>query len=72
MPWSGTSLMDQRAQFGAEAASGLFSMTELCQRYGISRKTGYKWEERYDGEADPRVGMPPARPGRTRTLRLRS
>lgn len=48
MPWSGTSLMDQRARFAAEAASGLFSMTELCERYGISRKTGYKWAERYD------------------------
>jgi putative transposase len=22
-------------------------MTELCERYGISRKTGYKWIERY-------------------------
>ena len=22
-------------------------MTELCQMFGISRKTGYKWIERY-------------------------
>ena len=22
-------------------------MTELCERYGISRKTGYKWIDRY-------------------------
>jgi transposase InsO family protein len=25
-------------------------MSELCYRYGISRKTGYKWEKRYDEE----------------------
>jgi len=25
-----------------------FSMTELCQRYGISRRTGYKWARRYE------------------------
>jgi len=24
----------------------LFSMTELCQRYRISRQTGYKWVSR--------------------------
>ena len=53
MTWSGTSLMDLRAQFAAEAASGLFSMTELCERYGISRKTGYKWEKRYDEGGRP-------------------
>jgi transposase InsO family protein len=23
-------------------------MTELCERYGISRRTGYKWRERYE------------------------
>ena len=53
MPWSGTSVMDLRARFAAEAASGLFSMTELCERYGISRKTGYKWEKRYDEGGRP-------------------
>jgi transposase InsO family protein len=28
--------------------SGLFSMSELCNEYGISRKTGYKWLGRYE------------------------
>lgn len=46
MPWSGT-CMEQRARFVLEAQRGLFSMTELCERYGVSRKTGYKWLERY-------------------------
>ena len=32
--------MDQRLQFIAEYILEVFSMTELCVRYGISRKTG--------------------------------
>jgi putative transposase len=26
---------------------GEFSVSELCRRFGISRKTGYKWLERF-------------------------
>ncbi|MEM7600875.1 MAG: helix-turn-helix domain-containing protein, partial [Verrucomicrobiota bacterium] len=26
---------------------GTFTVTELCQRYCVSRKTGYKWIDRY-------------------------
>jgi transposase InsO family protein len=40
--------MEQRARFVLEAQQGLFSITELCERYGVSRKTGYKWLDRYD------------------------
>jgi hypothetical protein len=29
-------------------AFSLYMMTELCTRYGISRKTGYKWLARFD------------------------
>ena len=48
MPWRESSLMDQRLQFIAEYILEVFSMTELCARYGISRKTGYKWIARYE------------------------
>ena len=47
MPWKEMSLMDQRHRFIIEYGRGLWSATELCARYGISRKTGYKWLERY-------------------------
>ena len=47
MPWSETSCMDERARFVLEALRGHFTMSELCYRYGVSRKTGYKWVERY-------------------------
>jgi putative transposase len=47
MPWSQTSPMDQKLQFIAECLREVFSISELCERFGISRKTGYKWIERY-------------------------
>jgi putative transposase len=47
MPWQEMSSMDQRMQFIADHQRGLYVMTELCARYGISRKTGYKWLTRY-------------------------
>jgi len=45
-----TDPMDQRAQFVALHQEGLYSMTELCQRFAVSRKTGYKWLARYEQE----------------------
>jgi transposase InsO family protein len=39
--------MDQKLQFIAECLREVFSISELCERFGISRKTGYKWIERY-------------------------
>ena len=47
MPWQETSPMEERLQFVKDVESGLFTMTELTEQYGISRKTGYKWLDRY-------------------------
>ena len=47
MPWSETTLMSERLCFIADLERNLYSMTELCERHGISRKTGYKWADRY-------------------------
>jgi putative transposase len=47
MPWRENSVMDERVGFIGDYTSGSWSMTELCERYEISRKTGYKWLERY-------------------------
>ena len=46
MPWQETDPMFERHHFAQDLASGLWTMTELCARYGISRNTGYKWRER--------------------------
>ena len=47
MPWKEMSPMDQRTQFIADYLREMLSVTELCQLYGISRKTAYKWIDRY-------------------------
>ena len=39
--------MEQRKQFLEAAVRGEHSFTELCRRFGISRKNGYKWLNRY-------------------------
>jgi putative transposase len=46
MPWSQISPMDQKMQFIADYLRQTLSIIELCELYGVSRKTGYKWIER--------------------------
>jgi putative transposase len=50
MPWRARSPMEERLELIREYESGLLTMTELAAQYGISRKTGYKWLERYTVE----------------------
>lgn len=57
MPWPETCPMLERSKFIAAYESGLYTMTELATRFGVSRKTAYKWHARYvdqglDGLAD--------------------
>ncbi|MFH1046609.1 MAG: IS481 family transposase [Candidatus Omnitrophota bacterium] len=40
--------MDQKIQFIADWQLQIFSLTDLSQKYGISRPTGYKLLERYE------------------------
>ena len=47
MPWGVVSLMSLRQEFVGLVERKAVSFTQLCQRYGISRKTGYKWLGRY-------------------------
>ena len=53
MPWKEVDTVDLRREFVRLVSSGSLDMTALCQRFGISRKTGYKWLERYALEGDP-------------------
>jgi len=47
MPWKEVSAMEERMRFVSLAQSGRFEMKKLCEEFGISRKSGYKWVERY-------------------------
>jgi transposase InsO family protein len=42
--------MDERLRFVAACLEGSETVLELCHRFGISRKTGYKWLGRYEIE----------------------
>jgi putative transposase len=47
MPWKQVRPMDEKIRFISDHLMGVFTFAELCDRYGISRKTGYKWVDRY-------------------------
>lgn len=47
MPWKEVRPLDQKVELVEAHASGLYTVSELCERLGVSRKTAYKWIERY-------------------------
>jgi transposase InsO family protein len=47
MSWNIQDIVGRRQEFVALALAGNVGMTELCRRFGISRKTGYKWRRRF-------------------------
>jgi len=48
MPWRETEVVEQRKLFISRLLLGEESFTELCEEFGIPRKTGYKWKNRYE------------------------
>jgi len=48
MPWDETDPMNERVKFIAAHLERDVPLVELCGRFGISRKTAYKWIARYD------------------------
>jgi transposase InsO family protein len=46
MPWKESTCMSSRSEFVAFARLPDTQLSELCRRFGISRKTGYKWLRR--------------------------
>ena len=47
MPWQETGVLEERIRFIHDWQKQEDSMAELCRRYGISRRVGYKWLRRY-------------------------
>lgn len=50
MPWARTDGLAERVKFVAAYLRSKDSFTDLCQDFGVSRKTGYKWIGRYERE----------------------
>ena len=48
MSWKETCVMSERIRMINEYLNGDFGVSDLAQAYGVSRKTIYKWLERYE------------------------
>lgn len=48
MPWNHSDPETERMRFVTLAQEGLYEMTELCERFGVSRQTGYTTLERVE------------------------
>jgi len=69
MPWRESTPMSERNEFVAFASRENTSVSALCRRFGVSRKTGYKWlrrvqEQGWQGLVD-RSRRPHRSPART-------
>src|SRR5262249_51319373 len=62
MPFKETCVFDEKLRFMREYVSCEWTMTELCERFGISRQWGYELVRRYRAEAfaglQPRSSAP--------------
>ena len=47
MPWKEETVENLRRTFVLQAIEEGCNMSQLCRQYGITRKTGYKWLQRY-------------------------
>lgn len=65
MPWKETNVMDQRTEFALRVIRNVERFGEVCQEYGISRKTGYKWKARFLAEGQSGLGNQSRRPDRS-------
>jgi putative transposase len=50
MAWGEVQVMNQREAFIKDCQSEILTFAEICKRYEISRKTGYKWFNRYNND----------------------
>lgn len=64
MPWDHTSIMDQKRLFVADYLTRSFTIVGLCERYGISRPTAYKWIQRFLSRGYQGLDELPRRPSR--------
>jgi len=47
MPWKETNVVNLRLKFVVKSFDRNVNFTQLCNEFGISTKTGYKWKERF-------------------------
>ena len=47
MPWKNVATVEEIIRFVTLAQTDRFTITDLCEQFGISRKTAYKHLKRY-------------------------
>ena len=62
MPWKTVTPMEEIIRFVMLAQSARFTVTELCEQFCISRKTGYKYLDRYAADGLKGLGQRSHRP----------
>jgi transposase len=62
MPWNEVTTVKLRAEFVRLAQSEGANISQLCERFQISRKTGYKWLARFRSHGDSGLGDQSRRP----------
>ena len=62
MAWKDVSVMSERLEFVVLASAEGANVSELCRRFGVSRKTGYKWLSRYATEGSAGLADQSRRP----------
>ena len=65
MPWMETCVVDRRTEFVLRAYRNVERFDALCREFGISRKTGYKWKERFLRDGVSGLGDRSRRPSRS-------
>jgi putative transposase len=56
MPWRSRSPEDERHAFVKACSRGDEKVAAVCRRFGVSRRVGYKWLERYEAEGKQGLG----------------
>jgi transposase-like protein len=70
MSWKETTYMSLRSEFIHMAEDKEANFSELCRRFGISRKTGYKWQKRFREQGERGFGGPTPPPASQSTAQL--
>jgi len=65
MPWQERCTMSLRQEFLLLANQPGSNFSQLCQRFGISRKTGYKWRQRHRQNGNDALADQSRRPRRS-------
>jgi putative transposase len=48
MPWKGVTVSEERRRFLEDYRLRYYTVSELAERFGVSRRTAHKWIDRFE------------------------